>query len=116
MIRTRQDWWNAVEEHWDNLLNIIGDQIDLYSLATEQPGKYDSELTGRTILQELAILKNNKNPKLVRYFAGAWCIASEAYAWSKPSWGTLCELCSEEYLLYDEDIEYSGEEVGSYEK
>lgn len=40
------------------------------------------------------------DPKIVRYFNGAWCLASDAYAWSVPFWGAFCDLCSEEWVLH----------------
>lgn len=100
-IRSEKDWWDAVNSKWDYLLNIIGDQMDLGSPAYEVPGKCESLMTGRTILQELIFLKQTENTKIARYFNGAWGLASEKYAWSVPGWGLLCDLCSEEYVLYE---------------
>lgn len=102
MINNKNDWWNAVNEHWDHLLEIIAHHIDINHIAYETPRDSDSQMTGRTILEEIHLLKRNCDPKLARYIVASWALASEAYAWSVPSWGVLCDLCSEEYVLYPE--------------
>ena len=102
-IDTAQDWWNAVDDNWDDLLSIIGDQMIIDAPAHEIPGNAEAELTGRTILQEVIHLKKTRGTKLARYFAASWCLSSDSYAWSVPGWGVLCDLCSEEWVLYEEE-------------
>lgn len=105
-IDTAKDWWDAVYDNWDDLLTIIGDQMMLDSPAYDTPGKSESSKTGRNVLNEVIYLKDNKDNKLARYFSAGWCLASEAYAWSVDGWGLLCDLCSEEYVLYGEQDDY----------
>ena len=51
--KTKDEWWALVDLHWDYLLAIISDQIDLESPAYERPGQSDSPMTGRNIYDEL---------------------------------------------------------------
>lgn len=104
MINTPNDWWNAVDGHWDNLQEIIAHNIDMCHPAYDVPGSDKSPATGRTISAELEHLKQTRDhQRLARYFHAAWGLASESYAWSVPSWGTLCDLCSEEQVFYQEE-------------
>jgi len=89
-------------------LGIISDQMDLDHMAFVIPGDCTSEPLGRSIAEELEHLKHNRSEKLVRYFHSAWGLASDVYAYSVPGWGVLCDLCSEEYVLY----EVEGNEYG----
>jgi len=102
MIKTKDDWWNIVNKNWDNILNMAADQLDMKYIAYEQPGDPNSKILDRTILQDMIYRKVKKDPNLARYFNAIWHLASEKYAYSKPGWGHLCDLCSEEYVLYDE--------------
>ena len=99
-----ESWWRLCEKNWDGLLEIIAHHIDITSPAYDPPGQGDALLTGRSVIDELIHLKRQRTvrsgAKLARYFNGAWCLASEAYAYSVPGWGALCDLCSEEWALY----------------
>ncbi len=101
-IDDKASWWAAASEHWDWLLAIIAHHMDVNSPAYDPPGRAEGKLTGRTILEEVLHLRETKQGKvLCRYLNAAWGLASEAYAWSVPAWGVLCDLCSEEWALYD---------------
>jgi hypothetical protein len=102
-IRNKDDWWNVVVHHWDYLLGILADKLDFSCTAFEIPGDGKSESTGRIVVEELEHLKYNRDAKLARYFHAAWGLSSDSYAYSVPGWGQLCDLCSEEYVLYEEE-------------
>ena len=99
MIRTSDDWWGLVDLHWANLFAIIGDHMQMTHAAYEVPGNASSAPTGRDIATELVRLKECRDMRLARYFFAAWSMASESYAWSVGSWGVLCDLLSEEWVL-----------------
>ncbi len=103
-ITSPAEWWGAVEEHWPHLLEIIYHHMDPNHPAYEVPGQSDSQMTGRNIAVELELLKQQRDERLARYLAAAWCLASDAYAWSVPSWGVLCDLLSEEWALHPEEV------------
>lgn len=99
--KNKKEWWELTESQWENLLNMASDQFQMNFVAYEIPGNSESKLTGRTILEEMTYLKENKDPKLEIYFSAIWNLATEKYAYSKPGWSQLCDLCSESYVLYD---------------
>jgi len=98
-IAIPHDWWSLLNEHWENLLEIIGHHIDFNYPAFDPPGDSNGFPTGRKTYAEMEHLRKTEDPRLARYLGAAWCLASEAYAWSVPSWGVLCDLLSEEYVL-----------------
>lgn len=99
-----KEWWEIVNHWWDQIVDMASDQLDLSSPAFQTPGKPESPMTGRTVMEEMNSLKQNQDPKLARYFNAVWGLASDAYAYSKPGWTQLCDLCSEEYVLYENQI------------
>jgi hypothetical protein len=98
-IKTKEDWWRAVDTFWDHLYDIISDHMDMDHIAFEEPGNSNSAITGRKICSEVVFLKENRDQRLARYFHASWGLASDSYAWSVPSWGLLCDLCSEDWVF-----------------
>lgn len=107
-INTKEDWWDLVDSQWDNLLVMAGDQLDFNYPAHVVPGDPQTALTGRTILEEMVYLKKSRNQDLARYFNAIWGLASDSYAYSKPGWSDLCNLCSEEWVFDEEREECFG--------
>ena len=105
-IETQQDWWETVDRAWDSLVDIIAHHMKMGSPAYEIPGKDSSSETGRTISEEIDFLRENRDSKLARYFHASWGMASDAYAYSVPGWGALCDLCSEDWVFYEEPPDY----------
>jgi len=103
LINDRNDWWVVVDKYWDGLVEIIARFMDLDHAAYETPGDATSKPTGRTIAGEIDYLKERYAVKLARYFHAAWALAPDSYAHTVPAWGALCDLCSEEYVLYEDD-------------
>ena len=101
-IKTKEDWWALVDSYWDSLCDIIAHHMMMLSPAYETPGKDHTPQTGRTISAEIDFLKENKDPKLARYFHASWVLASDAYAYSVPGWAVLCDLCSEDWVFHEE--------------
>ncbi len=102
-ITTQNDWWDAVYKNWPDLLDIVYHHMDPGHVAYDIPGDASSALTGRTIATELERLKDERDDRTARYLAAAWCMASDAYAWSVPSWGVLCDLLSEEWVIHESE-------------
>jgi hypothetical protein len=104
VINSKEDWWNALDKSWDQLMWMADDLLELSDPAHDTPGDSSSALTGRTVFQEMVHLKNTQDYKIVRYLNAIWGQASDEYARAnKPGWGTLCNLCSEDGVLYDEE-------------
>jgi hypothetical protein len=86
IIQTPEDWWNLVEERWEELHAI------LYSLTSlEELGK-----------AELA--KTSKDwQSLGSCFQYAWFAAPDSPEIHQiPGWGVLCDLCSENWVFQDD--------------
>lgn len=102
MIKNKEDWWTLLNEHWIYIRDIVFNSISPFAPAYELPGNAKTKPTGRTIDGELEYLRETKDPKMHNYLNKAWCMSSDAYAWSVPSWGAFCDLCSENWV-FDED-------------
>ncbi len=102
-IKDASDYWAVCDKWWDQIIEMAADQLDLNSPAFDIPGKSESPMTGRTILEEMNFLKRERSTKLPRYFNAIFHLASEAYAYSKPGWSQLCDLCSEDWAIQPEE-------------
>jgi len=109
--KTEDEWWSNVDEAWDSLLNILNTYLDLWSKKDgwdddgnpiEVHCPTDPPITlGRHIKK----LRENRDPELVRWFNRAWLNAPDnPEIHSIPHWGTLCDLCSEEWVLHPEEV------------
>lgn len=104
-IKTIGDWWKAVDDNWDDLLEIIFHTMIYDHPAYDPPGDAKGKPTGRDISRELEHLRKQRDMyRLARYFNAAWGLSSEAYAWSTRGWGVLCDLCSEEGSVLEEEL------------
>lgn len=101
--KNKSEWWTLVDQWWDQIVIMASDQLDLDGLSYEIPGNPGSPITGRTVIQELIHLKQTQNSKIARYFNAIWGLAPDSYAYSKSGWGQLCDLCSEEYVLHEDE-------------
>jgi hypothetical protein len=99
--KTAEEWWALVETHWDDLETIIFTYMDCNTPANDPPGDVSGKITGRNIGEEIKYLRKIKDGhKLARYFNGAWGLAPDQPGIHRiPGWHALCDLCSEEYVL-----------------
>lgn len=95
-----KDWWTAVETNWDDLSGILHRFVPTYECANHK-----KEFTVETMWQHiLQAKKTHDGETLARYFNMAWWNAPDDYTIHLiPGWGVLCDLCSEEHVLYQED-------------
>jgi hypothetical protein len=102
-IKTQEDWWKTVDDGWEYFMDIVFHHLDPNFPAYEVPGNATSKPTGRKLVDELSWLKEHRDwERLYCYFQASWGMASEAYAWSVPYWGSLCDLCSETWVFQEE--------------
>lgn len=111
-IHSPDDWWSEVDANWEHLQEIVFHHLQYNHPAYVEPGNDKTEETGRNIGEELEWLRESRDCRLARYLAAAWSLASDAYAWSVPGWGEFCDLCSEEWVLYEEDADAETEVEG----
>lgn len=82
--KNKEEWWNLVDQHWENLYNIL-----YMYLPKEEVANAD----------QLRLIKDRKLSSL---FQNAWFNAPDSRSiHSIPSWHVLCDLCSENYVLYE---------------
>lgn len=112
-IKNAATWWKALDTEWDDLYEILAHHMDMGHPAHEKPGRGSTPRTGRDISRELAWLRIHRDPKIARYLFGAWNLASEAYARSRPpGWSTLCDLLSEEWAVQPDAPDYDEVNAG----
>jgi hypothetical protein len=92
-----QEYWLIVETYWNDIKHIL----NLY-LPTFQAQWIDKTPLSVSLGEYIEELKNEHNPRLVRALNAAWFAAPDDIGiWSHKSWNVLCDLCSEEYVLYE---------------
>lgn len=140
IIDTKEAWWKAVEENWDDLLGIVSryhpgasreeqikantpDDVDLHITA---PGaenacrqirkEIEKETTGSPVEMLVEARKKRDWRKLYSLFNGAWFGVPESDgAHSIPGFNVLCDLCSECWVFRDEEEEEIEAPVEDYE-
>ena len=98
---TKDEWWQFVEENWTELLSILHKFLPVYNRERiSREGKVEE--INHTMVEEIKVLKNNKDSHLARYFSAAWMAAPDRPGIRNiPGWFVMCDLCSEEYVLYN---------------
>jgi hypothetical protein len=97
--KTKEQYWAIVDEYWPELLNII---LMFNSETIEDFKNLDF---GKKTAFVVTQLKQDKNRDLVDWFNATWASApDDGYIHLIPAWYQLCDLCSESYLLYEEQV------------
>lgn len=107
-ITTPDEWWQAVNDNWNDLIKII-----YCYLRTEEPAHEDvrnltTKEIGITIMADILKAKTERDwHRLWRYFHWAWEAAPDTITiHSIPSWSVFCDLCSETWVFQpDEEVE-----------
>jgi len=88
-INNLSDWWGNVDEHWNDLVNIIGMYRDV------RPDEF----------KRIEEMKDNRDEALWSIFQRAWSDAPDKpYIHEIPSWYVLCDLCSEGWVFDYKEI------------
>lgn len=83
--KTKEEYWNIIDSHWENLYNIM-----VRFLPKEKLAQADN-------------FRLSKDSRLSSLFNDAWWNAPDSRSiHTIPSWHVLCDLCSESHLLGDE--------------
>jgi hypothetical protein len=97
-IRTKQDWWDCVNENWADLLQILYRFLPLHDNLDR-----DGQILAHPVAVKVVKLKENQDDELARYFHAAWAAAPDSPGIHRiPCWGVLCDLCSEEYVIWED--------------
>lgn len=84
--KTKEEFWQIVNYHWEDLYDIM-----FRFLHKDELSRAD-------------YLRLNMNREISRLFQHAWENAPDSKSiHSIPGWNILCNLCSESYVLYEEE-------------
>lgn len=94
---TAEEWWKNVEEHWVHIEGILWRFLPLWDRKD-----LDGHFEEKPLCDKIKRLKSEKNRDLASYFQAAWGEAPDNQSIHEiPGWFILCDLCSEEHVLYD---------------
>lgn len=81
----KEQYWQLVDQHWADLINIV---------CVYNPDK----------AEDAAHYRLNQDPEIDKIFQDSWWNAPDSPSIHHiPSWNILCNLCSEAYVLFDEE-------------
>jgi len=94
-----KEYWNNVDEYWEDIVHILHVYLPTFSKKWIDGTDLDS-----TLNEHIQELRETRNPKLVRAFNAAWwtCPEDSSGEWAHKSWNIFCDLCAEEWCLYEE--------------
>jgi hypothetical protein len=99
MIKTEKDWWDNVYLYWNDFQIIFSKY-----LPTEEHEDIDGMIIVSPLWLHIEGLKEKKDKTLGRYFQAAWAASPDCPSiHDNRSWSKLCDLCSEDYVLYENE-------------
>lgn len=109
--KTKQEWWEFVDTNWDDLKNLIETfhparkntpEMTITASRTEELRKvFAGEFTE---LADYEKMKEERDTKLANVLDETyWGIPESTDAWCFTGFGLLCDLCSESYVLWEEE-------------
>ena len=102
--KTAEEWWQSVNDHWENLLDILSRFLPMNGMEIIDEESCKVKLTDRPMYRHILKLKEERNSHLARYFNAAWGAAPDNPSIHQiPSWDALCDLCSEEWVLAESE-------------
>jgi len=111
IIRTPRDWWNAVNQNWEYILDIFENAGA--PMGRSEDDHWWSDGIGQDITRHerplVQVLENAKidrdHETLHHYFNLAWLAAPDQpsiHQWV--AWDVFCDLCSENWVFDPEQI------------
>jgi hypothetical protein len=109
-INNEQDWWDLCERIWPDILEIFSNcGAELRSCEYPDGAYQEPYLHDISLGELLENLKREYNGKeLSRWFNLAWLSAPDRpYIHSWPNWYNFCDLCSENWVFYENEEDYN---------
>jgi hypothetical protein len=98
--RNKEEWWKNLEAWWPELLALI----NTYGCRLSNPR--DPLATMEPAATELERMKQAKDEKMALILEEAWCNAPDhGSIHTNKGWDVLCDLCSESYVLTENQAE-----------
>lgn len=111
MINDQESWWAALNANFENIVAILHRFLPMEDPAHTGPGDAEtplrtdslgSTISGTRDFNEAA--RDKDALRTLAYLKGAWrCAPDKPWIHSLPSWGVLCDLCSEDWVFYEEE-------------
>lgn len=96
---TKDEWWQLLEDRWEQISDILHMFLPMWEHHDIWYTPTVPSMDG--VVENLRIFRN---PEIARYLNAAWASApDDSSIHSIPGWGALCNLCSEEWCLYEEE-------------
>lgn len=97
--KTKDEWWAIVDKYWPDLILIAQKYIDL-----DEAIDLDGDMSPNSLLFEATEDKDHRDSKLSSFFQIVWESAPDnGSIHGNKSWNVLCDLCSESFLLFEDD-------------
>lgn len=93
--RDKGEWWAVVDNWWVELLEIAEKYVDMTIVCPR--------FNNQTMYLVVKELKKNRDPELAGFFHAVWNTAPDhGSIHANPGWVQLCDLCSEDVVLYED--------------
>ena len=108
--KSKEEWWKLYSLYKNQIFEVVFRTMHSNAPAYETAGDDTTPATGRTIIDEMEYLFENRDKKLYSYLSAAWFMTSDNMANEYKShrhsgWNVICDLCTEIGCLYnDEEI------------
>jgi hypothetical protein len=100
---SKEGWWSELEKNWDDILFIMVERIPLHDRVKIDKETDEITISNHRMIDEVNMLKRNRNPHLCRYLFATWeSLPDQECIHGYRGFGVLCDLLSEEGILYDE--------------
>ena len=123
---TKEEWWQIVDRHWVKLKNIVlncypaqkgfpkgGYEVSNHPLMAPQIAcnavireiqEGEKPISKISLDEYIEELRERKDPKLDEVFQSTWFGMPETgFIRQTPGFHIFCDLCSESYVLYEEE-------------
>lgn len=98
-IESREDYWNIVREYKQDLLNIMWQFIPM-----EKHEWHDGTFLEKPLHRKIDEMIDNEDPEFNSVLQKTWWLAPDDPSIHRiKSWYILCDLCSENWVLYEDD-------------
>lgn len=110
-LDTPEDWWAMLDAHWPNIIDIFsrcGAPLDEICWRDEPGG--EEIFHEDTLIVTLEKSKRDRDhEQMIHFLQLCWMAAPDKpYIHEWPSWGHLCDLCSEQWVFDPEEAAQDG--------
>ena len=99
---TKEEWWQMCEYYWDDFLAIMSRYLPMDSHG--ELDKYGRGMSETPLLEQILKAKQDRDPVMWKAFQATWDAAPDCLSiYNNPAWGHLCDLCSEQHCLNEEE-------------